>query len=279
MMRLKRVFIAAIVITFLLSFVDAPDCPAARPSVAPLENAHAHNDYLHDRPLFDALDHGFTSLEADIFLIDGQLLVGHARDALKPERTLESLYLAPLAKRVYENGAHVYSKPGRFFLLIDIKDDPAQTYRVLEKVLAKYADMLTTVEAGNLRPGAIAVVLTGNRPTIDVSSPQVRYVGLDGRLSDLNSRDPAHWMPMISDNWPKTFTWKGDGPMPAKEEAKLRSIVKQVHTAGRMVRFWGTPENEAVWRELRTAGVDLINTDQLERLAKFLNAADAKPRQ
>jgi len=32
----------------------------------PLIPAHAHNDYLHARPLLDALDHGFCSVEADI---------------------------------------------------------------------------------------------------------------------------------------------------------------------------------------------------------------------
>ena len=36
--------------------------------VVPLPNAHAHNDYEHKRPLFDALDHGFCSVEADVFL-------------------------------------------------------------------------------------------------------------------------------------------------------------------------------------------------------------------
>ena len=59
----------------------------------PLPQAHAHNDYHHPRPLLDALDHGFCGVEADIFLVDGELLVGHDRTELKPERTLESLYL------------------------------------------------------------------------------------------------------------------------------------------------------------------------------------------
>src|SRR3954453_22317550 len=134
---------------------------AAPPGVAPLLNAHAHNDYAHKRPLFDALDHGFTSVEADVFYVDGNLLVGHDREALKPERTLDSLYLAPLAKRIQQNGGHVYSKPTRFFLLIDIKDDPRQTYRELQKLLANHVDMLTTIESGKVRPGAVTIILTG----------------------------------------------------------------------------------------------------------------------
>ena len=39
---------------------------------APLAQAHAHNDYEHDRPLLDALEHGFTSVEADVWLVDGR---------------------------------------------------------------------------------------------------------------------------------------------------------------------------------------------------------------
>src|SRR5262245_58578952 len=45
--------------------------PAADAPTTPLRQAHAHNDYEHPRPLFDALDQGFCSVEADIYLVDG----------------------------------------------------------------------------------------------------------------------------------------------------------------------------------------------------------------
>jgi hypothetical protein len=264
---------AAMILVAALASSTANGAPHA---VAPLPNAHAHNDYAHKHPLFDALNHGFTSVEADVFLVGGNLLVGHDREALRPERTLEALYLAPLADRIRQNSGHVYPNATRFFLLIDIKDDPRQTYRELQSLLAKHADMLTTIEAGKIRPGAVTVVLTGNRPQIERSDSRVRYVALDGRLSDLKSQTPAHLMPMISDKWTMQFDWNGNGRMPDRERAKLREIVKKAHASGRVVRFWETPENEAVWRELRAACVDLINTDELDRLAAFLRAADSK---
>ena len=68
-------------------------------SLHPLIHAHAHNDYEHTHPLFDALDHGFASVEADIHLVDGQLLVAHSRSEVNPERTLQALYLDPLRAR------------------------------------------------------------------------------------------------------------------------------------------------------------------------------------
>jgi hypothetical protein len=263
---------AAIVIVALASGA-ANGAPRA---IAPLANAHAHNDYLHVRPLFDALDHGFTSVEADIFPVGGKLLVGHNRDALKPERTLESLYLAPLAERVHQNCGHVYQNDSRFFLLIDIKRDPQEAYHELQTLLSKYRNMLTTVASGKVRPGAVTVVLTGERPRIEPAESGRRFAGLDGRLSDLDSHAPAHLMPMISDNWTKHFTWTGVGPMLESERTELREIVKKAHESGRVVRFWATPENETVWRELRSAGVDLINTDELGRLAAFLSTPDGQ---
>lgn len=235
-----------------------------------LPNAHAHNDYWHERPLLDAVERGFSSVEADIFVVDGKLLVGHARGEVKPERTLESLYLEPLARRVRENGGRVHQGGERFFLLVDIKSDAQAAFAPVNEALSKYTDVLTVVDNGEVKQGAVTIVISGNRPIAELESAKRRYAGIDGRLSDLDSNRPSHLMPMISDNWASHFKWRGDGEMTSEERRKLMEIVGKVHEAGRVVRFWGTPENEAAWRQLHSAGVDLIGTDQLDRLAKFL---------
>lgn len=99
----------------------------------PLQRAHAHNDYEHDRPLLDALSHGFTSVEADIYLVDGELLVGHDPADLVPGRTLQSLYLDPLARRVRANHGRVYQGSDLSLqLLVDIKNTGAATYTELD---------------------------------------------------------------------------------------------------------------------------------------------------
>jgi glycerophosphoryl diester phosphodiesterase len=141
--------------------------------------------------------------------------------------------------------------------------------------LTKHANIFTSIEKDQVHPSAITVVLTGDRPKLDPSDPSLRYVGLDGRVSDADSRAPAHFMPMISDSWRSQFHWNGSGEMPPTERAKLADIISKAHNAGRVVRFWETPENENLWRELRADGVDLLNTDQLARLAKFLNSSTA----
>jgi hypothetical protein len=240
------------------------------PAVAPLKNAHAHNDYEHKRPLFDALDNGFISVEADVYLIDGKLLVAHDRKDVKPDRTLESLYLDPLRERVKANGGWVYKNRSTIHLLVDVKTAAEETYAALDKVLAKYADILTVVKDGKYEQKAVSVVLSGNRAKETVTKQAVRYVGIDGRPEDLDSDVPSHLIPWISASWISQFKWFGDGPMPADQKAKLKSFVEKAHAKGRMVRFWATPEKEAFWKELLDNRVDLINTDKLPELRAFL---------
>lgn len=65
--------------------------------------AHAHNDYLQKRPLFDALENGFRSLEADVFSQGDSLYVAHDRKDIQQGRTLRKLYLEPLKKYFSED--------------------------------------------------------------------------------------------------------------------------------------------------------------------------------
>jgi Glycerophosphoryl diester phosphodiesterase family len=247
----------------------ADDPPKA---VTPLTNAHAHNDYEHTRPLFDALDQGFCSVEADVFLVKDTLLVGHTALSLKPERTLEKLYLDPLRARIKPNGGRVYKDGPPVWLLVDVKTEAKATYQLLDKVLANYSDIISVVKDGKFEQKAVTVVVSGNRAKADITAQKVRYAGIDGRPADLDSKDPAHLIPWISESWTTLFKWRGEGPMPENERTKLKDLVGKAHQSGRLVRFWSTPESVAFWRELRAAGVDLINTDQLAKLQAFLNA-------
>ena len=242
--------------------------PKQKKSPVPQPQAHAHNDYEHERPLFDALDHGFCSVEADVFAIEGELRVAHDRRDTKPGRTLEKLYLDPLMKRVKQNGGAVYKNGPPFTLLIDFKTKGEATYALLKPTLAKYKEMLASKEKG--KRAAISIVISGNRPFDIIEADKERLCGIDGRLSNLDSKMPGNLMPLISDNWGSHFKWRGEGEIPEAEKAKLLDAVKRAHDAGRRVRFWATPENEKLWKVLADAGVDHINTDQLARLEKFL---------
>ena len=244
----------------------------------PLWRAHAHNDYEHPRPLLDALDHRFGSVEADIYLVGGQLLVAHDPEDLDPSRTLESLYLGPLAARVRAHHGSVYRGHRRpLQLLIDIKTEGASTYLELDRQLGRYRSLFTTYAHGRVLPGPVTAVVSGDRAArAPMEAQQVRRAFYDGRLTDLGSTAPASFVPLLSDNWTLHFTWRGVGAFPDAERRKLRGIVDTAHARGQRVRFWATPDlpgpdRDALWGELVTAGVDHLNTDDLAGLASFLD--------
>lgn len=277
------------VVAVLASLAGTAAAPAhaeaARPAPVvvgqPLAQAHAHNDYEHDRPLFDALEHGFTSVEADVWLVDGELLVAHDLEDVQPGVTLESLYLDPLQDLVRGQGHSVYPKwDGSLQLLIDIKSDGEATYAAIEEELAEHRDIMSRYSHGDTKTGPVTAVISGNRPLATMQAQEKRFSFYDGRSVDLTSGKPAGLMPLVSDNWTKLFTWQGVGPMPEAERTELRDYVAGAHSTGYRVRFWATPDmpgaaRDAIWNELADAGVDHINTDHLAALQQFLTARGA----
>ena len=242
-----------------------------------LTHAHAHNDYEHARPLFDALDHDFCSVEADIFFTNGCLLVAHKFSETKPERTLQALYLDPLRDRVRKNGGRVYPGGPEFTLLIDLKEDWRTLYPPLRAVLTNYPDLFTTFRDGVKQTNAITVILTGDRSGLRFAGEAVRWAALDGNLSELEKNPSPLLVPWISADWKNIFHWNGSGEMPATERQQLNSIVRRAHEQGRLVRFWDAPDFPNFWRTVRAADVDWINTDDLAG-AEFFFDAERLPR-
>ena len=278
--------------------------PAPAPANAPVAHTHAHNDYLHDHPLFDALSHGFDSVESDIWLADNgalvadPLLVGHTKAALQHGQTIQDLYLDPLLALTSTNASgHVYAgSTAQVTLLVDVKSDASSTYAVLDTLLRtpKYAPMLTSwtktgANSWTTQVGPVRVLISGNRDRATMTSQPQRYAAYDGRLSDLFTTLPApgippvlvsqlpaaSFMPLISQSWSSVFAWHGTGAMPADQQATLATIMSAAHANGQEIRFYGTPDRSgtqylAVWAAEAAAGVDWLNTDMLAELQAFL---------
>lgn len=289
----RRSTLLLVLLSVLLAVTGlfAPDAPArssiafrgAQETTVPLARAHAHNDYEHSRPLFDALSHGFTSVEADVWLVDGELLVAHELQQVQPGRTLKSLYLKPLRRIVARHGGSVYEdSPYYFALWIDVKSEAVSTYRVIHRQLRRFREILTTFHPNRVRDGAVTTIISGERAPNFMLKQKTRFAGMDGRLEDLGTGAPANFMPVISDNWTEHFEWTGAGPMPEMERRKLQKIVEIAHANDQRIRFWETPdepgpESEAVWLELLDARVDYVNTDHLSELQEFLLDHDPLP--
>lgn len=238
----------------------------------PLPNAHAHNDYEHERPLLDALENGFTSVEADVYLIDGELYVYHDRpENIDPTRTLKKLYLEPLSRIAEKNNGEIYQGyEGFFHLMIDFKTDRESTYQVLKAQLKKYEDILSRVVNGKREiEKPVLVFISGSRPIETILSEPISLATLDGRPNDLGKGISTEKMPVISQNYWSISNWNGDGTIDEINKKKLSEVIDKAHAEGKKVRFWAIPDHINTWKTLMDLGVDFINTDKLSEFKKF----------
>lgn len=230
-------------------------------------NAHAHNDYEHGHPLREALQNGFNSVEADVHLYKGELRIGH-NFATEKSPTLQELYLFPLDSLIEANKGSVYGESQQpFFFMIDLKTNGKETYQVLKTVLNKYVKLKCTENACPVK-----IFLSGERPLNTLVKEGYAGIGIDGRPADLGKKYSTTLMPVISDTFNNWSTWNGKNPMDAKDLQQIKALAQRVHTEGKKLRLWAIPDNEAAWKVLLDAGVDLINTDRLSELNAFLTS-------
>lgn len=240
---------------------------------APLPNGFAHNDYRHKHPLHDALDNGFTNIEADIFLKNNKLIVAHVFPYFKGKRTLETLYFKPLLDRITSNNGRVYPNYNTpVILMIDIKTGANDTYEALKPLLEKYKSILSGLENGKMVYRAVTVVLSGHKPYGSIENEEDRLAFIDEDLRKV-PRDSTYSnvFSMASCKYSKMIRWDGKGIIPNAEKVKLCAFVTMAHKLGEKVRLWASPEKKVVWDELLNCGVDLINTDRLPALKNYLS--------
>jgi hypothetical protein len=226
----------------------------------PGPHLHSHNDYERAQPLMEAQRELFCSVEADVWLTDGKLLVAHEQKEIRPDRTLQSLYLEPLAAQLRTKRPEWRKAKGDFFLMIDIKSSALPTYHAVEEALEPYREILTTWKEGKRRNGYVTVVLSGNRPIEHVLRQKSRLVALDGRLQNLHSNAPSREFLWISDSYqkydPQRSGWS------ESIAARIRQDAKAATDQGRIFRIWAAPDNPDSWRRQVEAGVTMINTDR-----------------
>ncbi len=234
-------------------------------------NGHSHNDYLHKRPLLDALDNGFFSVEADIFYEGGNFIVAHIKTGIRKKNTLERLYFEPLRERVKANNGKVYADgPLEFELMLDLKGGwSSMQIDSLQRLMMRYEEIFTVFENGMKTARAIKIVLSGGNGNYNAPNHNSRYFSLDGGFGDFNSPLDSTIISRTSASYKSHFKWRGKGEMPEAERKLLQEYVAQAHSTGRKIRFWAATNREQVWKELLDAGVDWVNVDKLEKFRKF----------
>lgn len=247
----------------------------ARNDVAahPLSQALSHRDQDRGSPLFDALRHGFTGIEVDVWPTESGLFLGH--DGPDPGRTLQAVYLDPLRRLIEENGGTVYRRfAGDLQLYLDVKHAMPGSHASIHRVLEQYGDILTQW-GEDFRRKAVTAVISGNRSVAEIESRSLGYAGYDGRLADLYAEHESRYMSHVSDDWASHFTWRGSRAISRRESEKLRVVVAAARRRSCRLRFWGLvdtpgPARRRMWRTLVASGVDCIGSDDLGGLGAAL---------
>lgn len=237
-------------------------------------NAFSHNDYWRENPLTDALAFRYNCVEADLWLIDGELYVSHDRPEPNPSITFENLYVRPLVARIQANGGKVYPGSDRpFYLMVDCKTNGEDIYKVLKRQMEPYKELFCSVDKGQYKEGAILFFLSGDRPKNSLPNESSRFTFLDGQVKDLGKNVPASLAPVVSDNYADFLTWRGEGEIPADQLQKMREIITKAHAEGKLFRWWGAPDTEQFKRFFIQEGVDLVGADDLSGLYNVLSGA------
>ena len=161
---------------------------------------------------------------------------------LRPDRTLQSLYLDPLEKAHSRTAAESTPTAPRH------ADDRRQkrrhrSYTALKQTLQPYRDHPHRLPRRSHRPGAITIVISGNRDRKTMAGESVRHAALDGFSSDL---DPPLTplcvsRPLGQRRLEKSFSMEGAGPISPEDSAKLKSIVTKSPRAKTPPPLLGTP--------------------------------------
>jgi len=231
-------------------------------------NVHSHNDYQQKNPFYEAYSHHFGSIEADIWEVNGVLLVAHEKDQINPKKTLDAMYIQPIVRLFHQNRGKVWNDySGSFQLLIELKSDAAKTLKLVIDLLQKYPEVFDR----SINQNAVMVTITGNCPSPDLFATYPGFIHFDGKLNLKYDEPQRSRIALFSDDLEQFTSWKGIGDIPVNEQKKLQHVIDSVHALNHKIRFWNAPDNPNAWQTLMNLNVDYINTDHIQQMDDFLH--------
>ncbi|KAK7748211.1 hypothetical protein SLS53_001466 [Cytospora paraplurivora] len=244
-------------------------------------------------PVYSALSVGAVSIEADVWLYNGTLHVGHEQSALTAQRTFDSLYVQPIlsileaqnpkssfVSGTTKNGVYDTSSGQTLYLFVDVKTDGETTFPAVISALKPLRDAgyLASFNGTAVTNGPVTVIGTGNTPLDQVQAIEPRDYFWDAPIPTLGtafSNITSDVSPIASTDFSVQFPdVRGNQGFNGTQLALLQSQVATAHAKGIKVRYWDQPgwpvgTRNSIWRTLWDSGVDLLNVDDLEAAANF----------
>ncbi len=255
---------------------------------------HSHNDYMREVPLYQAIEAGCTSVEADIWLEDKELYVGHHSWTLTSSSTLKKLYIDPLVAILeHQNNKsrlHAGDESGRVFgvydtdpdvslvLLLDFETDGKQAWLTVQEQLEPLRErgMLTSwngdTKAITQRP--VTVVGTGYAPfDLIVANTTYRDVFFDAPLDQLSDKytpensfyASCSFLTAVGIFWLRPSS---------SQVAQVKSQIEAASRRGLISRYWDAPDwpisrRNNVWNFLLENGIGILNVNDVMNAARW----------
>lgn len=269
-----------------------PSRAALLRNVAPVP-VHSHNDYWRAIPLYEALGSGCISVEADVWLSDNDLFVGHVKKALRSERTLKAMYLDPITSLIKQANSNTTSADlqGIFsldpsqtlVLLIDHKSLGSPTYAALYSQLQELRDLdwLTFWNGTHRVERPLTVVASGNAPFSSVIANETyRDIFFDAPLdrlvqsADEAGNGTAGYVYNPTNSWyASTKLDRAIGKIHPNtiKVAQIDTIGQQIEEAsqrGLISRYWDTPAKSIdfrnnLWDIFLAKNIGILNIDDM----------------
>ncbi|GAA5821965.1 hypothetical protein JCM11251_004800 [Rhodosporidiobolus azoricus] len=241
--------------------------------------------------LRQALKEGTTWIAADIYLVDGELLVGPTPGELEPSKTFSDCFVEPLLC-IFQGSSNLFGTAHRrrssvfdhvsphhpFQLVVRLHTPPSMTFPYLVDALEPlhHASLLTTYcpNADVSTPALITVVSSAANgaemvPLEDLTSvPCVRFVYRDADISMFDGDDEPQDLsnnltPVAAGNLKDATGWNGQCSPTDEQKEKISAQVGRAHKRGLKVRYEGLPQfpvhiRENVKHTLHMLGVDYL---------------------
>lgn len=224
---------------------------------------HSHNDYERPEPLLNALRNKVYSIEADVFLVNDTLKVAHDKKDLATAPTLLSLYIQPIVNLFHSHNGRISNDAAYApVLMIDIKENGNAVLTRLVSLLASHASVFDR----HKNPGAIQIVISGDRGDRSNWTSWPSFVLFDGRIGEQYDKPQLERVAFISDSY---FNY-------ARQKDSTDYLIKQLaeksHQMKKLLRLWAIPDNPLSWSHLWELGVDIINTDKVSECRNYFSS-------
>lgn len=235
-------------------------------------SCHSHNDYEKAIPLWSALAAGCSAIETDVWLQNGEAILGH--NGPERGRLLLKQYVEPLRKILDHNNRGATTRVGLYkakpghsvTLMVDFKSSGDDTLAAVVKALEplRQGGYLSSVVDGKFVERQITVVASGSSNFdrfVSGSGIPNRDVFYDAKLDAWDARYSTTNSQYASANLKSQGGWD-------KAEAKVREQVNKAHAVGLKVRYYDLPSTD-YWERLANIGVDRLNADDMSETARL----------